>query len=274
MGNGQGLKPLESWGCNSPLSIYLNNLIFNTLNIKNMSNKTLIFTYFLFLSHYSLGQTLRGELSYVRALSTSYEDMGDLRFNEKFSDTISIEIDGIYGSKVINEKNYKEQYLHYRDSTIIYFDTDSILTVRNNYLYSLTNRNSELTSVYRYEYAQFSKISSYNISDYASKMKIEVYDVEIDKNDVKIVGGVEGYRLSYKELTHGAITHVKMYVSENIKFDTKILSNFKSPVKMCPIYIEETNPTLPKRIFITKLLNAKEVSKEFVAKKIQKIKVN
>ncbi len=185
------------------------------------------------------------------------------------SDTAIQIVNGAYEIKIINRFTDKDIYEQIRDSFTIFFNKKYTISEKYKVI-KIGDLNRRIATNYSMENDTLVKLAEFKM--YADFREAgEILDFKVDKNDKKYIGGVEGYRVEYREKFKYFTKVVKMYVCEDIKYPIKAFVNFPEDINVCPIYIEQYNEDTPRNKRIVHLLSAKKVPEKVVDNKVKAV---
>lgn len=185
------------------------------------------------------------------------------------SDTTIQIVNGEYEIKILTRFNHKDLYEQGRDSVTIFFNKK--YTVSEQYkVIRIQDFDRKMAANYSTKDGKLVKLCEFKM--YADFREAgEITDFKVDKNDKKYIGGVEGYKIEYKEKFKYFAKVVKMYVCEDIKYPIKAFVNFPEDMNICPIYLEQYNENTPRNKSIVYMLSVRKVPGKMVDSKVKAV---
>lgn len=209
-------------------------------------------------------QVQSGELTFLYIDSVSYQH--NWRPGKGSSDTMIVYVNGKLNIYVLDDTNYKNSVEHSRDTVSYLFTPACMLSDKDRIVryFDLKNKRSDN---YLKTADGYQKVMSFRMYE-SYRPPSSISDVQIDRQDKKIIAGVEGFKLCYLETIKGTVFQVSGYVTEDIQFPFQLYFGYNGPLKICPLYMETIPVNLPGNKKIVQLLSVKKQPKATVAKVI------
>ena len=204
----------------------------------------------------------------VKSVSPSRDSAIAAMLYNRSDTTIQI-VNGEYEIKILNRFNHKDVYEQGRDSVTIFFNKKYTISEQYNVI-KIQDFDRKMAANYSTKDGKMVKLCEFKM--YADFREAgEIVDFKVDKNDKKYIGGVEGYKIEYREKLKYFTRVVKMYVCEDIKYPIKAFVDFPKDINICPIYREQYNEDTPHNKDIMYLLSAGKVPGKVVANKVKAV---